>query len=77
MSMRTQAQLRQPWQEYLTHIATQPEAQMGAGHQVKEDSPVEMCPGGHECSFEPHVLGSTNSCAKSTKIGVVFMNSSG
>ena len=70
--------LEQPWKNYVQQLIEKTEADADSADS-DFDEPVEqkLCPGSVECSMEPHALGSTRFCAIETKIGIVFMNSSG
>jgi hypothetical protein len=68
------SQLQQPWRQFITELAAQPDIEDDI---CQSDDEVELCAGGLECSLEPHPLGSTKACAQATSIGAVFLNSSG
>lgn len=70
-------QLVQPWQQYLAQMGPKEvEFDTECDYPISSEQ-VGMCPGSVECSLKPHALGTTSACAKETKIGVVFLNSSG
>lgn len=70
--------LEQPWKAYLQELSNEVHDDIDSGATTPVGEPdVKMCPGSESCSREPHALGSTKACAVETKIGIVFMNSSG
>ena len=78
------SQLEQPWRVYLPELAIEhiDRTYANANYDSDGETPLKpvkekLCPGGPDCSFEPHALGTTKACAVETNIGIVFMNSSG
>jgi len=71
-------EIEQPWKKTLQQLAEFHEDDISKEPaQLSKESGEKLCPGGDNCSREPHALGATKACAVESTIGAVFMNSTG